>query len=227
MTRAQNDTPEPQELQPASIQNNAPQRHVIGDPAPLGMLAYGTVFLCSSLITLGAGGVHTENLVLLFATFYGGISQTLVGMWEFYLGNTFSATVFTTYGGFNFSYGAMYLPQIGIAQAYSVNGVPTEEFTHAVGIYMAIWCAITGLFCIGALRTTGPIVFTLGSTVIALACLSANCFHPNTHLNKAGGAFGLLATAGAYYGALSGIYTPHSTFRAVRIPPAVLAYAEP
>lgn len=49
----------------------------------------------------------------------------------------------------------------------------------------------------------------------------------NTHLNKAGGAFGLLATAGAYYGALSGIYTPHSTFRAVRIPPAVLAYAEP
>lgn len=87
MTRAQNDTPEPQELQPASIQNNAPQRHVIGDPvcdrlmypntysltadvdqAPLGMLAYGTVFLCSSLITLGAGGVHTENLVLLFAT---------------------------------------------------------------------------------------------------------------------------------------------------------------
>ncbi|EPT00773.1 hypothetical protein FOMPIDRAFT_46921 [Fomitopsis schrenkii] len=186
-----------------------------GNPTPLGMLAYGTVFLCSSLLTLGAGGVTTPNLVLLFATFYGGISQTLVGMWEFYLG-----TVFATYGGFNFSYGALYLPQIGIAAAYSVDGVPTEEFTHAIGIYLAIWW-------IGALRTTAPIVWTLGMTVISLACLSSNCFHPNPHVNIAGGAFGLAATAGAYYGALSGFYSRASTFEQIRLPPVVLAYSDP
>ncbi|KAH9948775.1 GPR1/FUN34/yaaH family-domain-containing protein [Amylocystis lapponica] len=196
------------------------------DPTPLGMLAYGTVFLCSSLITLGAGNVHTANLVLVFATFYGGISQTLVGMWEMFLGNTFSATVFTTYGGFNFSYGALYLPQLGLAEAYSVNGVVQPEFTYAVGIFLAIWDLITLLFFIGALRTTLPVCFTLGSTVVALTCLSANAFTGNPHLATAGGAFGLAATCGAYYGALSGFYSPHSTFKIVRLPPVVLAYSQ-
>ncbi|CCM02321.1 uncharacterized protein FIBRA_04413 [Fibroporia radiculosa] len=216
-------SPEPRAAPP---QPAAPV-HQIGDPTPLGMLAYGTVFLCSSLLTLGVGGVTTPNLVLVFAMFYGGISQTLVGMWEFYLGHTFAATVFATYGGFNFSYGALYLPEIGLASAYSVNGVVTEEFTHAVGIYLAIWCLITGLFFIGALRTTGPIVWTLGMTVIALACLSANCFNVDPHLGTAGGAFGLAATAGAYYGALSGFYSRASTFEQIRLPPVVLAYSDP
>lgn len=67
------------------------------------MLSYGTVILCSSLLTLHAGNVYTPNLVLVFATLYalikfsllidrlfldsyGGISQTLVGMWELFLG---------------------------------------------------------------------------------------------------------------------------------------------
>jgi len=216
-------SPEPR---PAAPGQAAPPR-TFGDPTPLGMLAYGTVFLCSSLLTLGAGGVTTPNLVLVFAIFYGGISQTLVGMWEFFLGHTFAGTVFTTYGGFNLSFGALYLPEIGLASAYSVNGVVTEEFTHAIGIYLAIWCLITGLFCIGALRTTAPIVWTLGMTVIALACLSANCFHPNPHVNTAGGAFGLAATAGAYYGALSGFYTRASTFEIIRLPPVVVAYSDP
>jgi hypothetical protein len=34
---------------------------------------------------------------------------------EIFHSNTFSATVFATYGGFNLSYGALYLPQIGLA----------------------------------------------------------------------------------------------------------------
>jgi len=211
-------TEEPAPARPLS------KREMYGDPTPLGMLAYGTVFLCSSLLTLGTAGVKTPNLILVFAVFYGGISQTLVGMWEFFLGNTFSATVFATYGGFNFSYGALYLPQLGLVDAYTVDGVVTPEFTYAIGIYLAIWDLITLLFFIGALRTTLPVCFTLGSTVVALTCLSANAFTGNAHLGTAGGAFGLLATAGAYYGALSGFYSPHSTFRIVRLPPAVLAY---
>ncbi|GBE80167.1 GPR1/FUN34/yaaH family-domain-containing protein [Sparassis latifolia] len=214
---------------PHSIINAPPPvveayKHSYADPAPLGMLAYGTVFFCSSLLTLHAGGVQSANLVLVFAVFFGGISQTLVGMWCMFLGDTFSATVFGAYGGFNFSYGALYLPQIGLAAAYSVDGVVTEEFSHAIGIYLAIWDAITLLFFIGALRTTLPVCATLGFTVLALTCLSANSFTGNPHLGTAGGAFGLCATAGAYYGALSGIYTRASTFKAIRLPPVVLAY---
>ncbi|KIJ64165.1 hypothetical protein HYDPIDRAFT_112096 [Hydnomerulius pinastri MD-312] len=200
-----------------------PYQRTFGNPAPLGMLAYGTVFLCSSILTLGAGNVHTPNLVLVFATFYGGISQTLVGMWEMFLGNTFSATVFTTYGGFNLSYGALYLPNIGLAAAYSVDGVVTEEFYHAIGIYLGIWCLITFVFALGAIRTTAPIVATLSFTVLALACLSANAFTGNTHLATAGGALGIVASFGAYYGALSLFWTQQTTYSFIRLPPLILA----
>lgn len=84
---------------------------------------------------------------------YGGISQTLVGWWEMWLGyvfnllcggsitenfhsNTFSATVFCTYGGFNFTYGALYLPQIGIA--YVVLPLfMSAPLTHNVALHTA------------------------------------------------------------------------------------------
>ncbi|EGN92059.1 hypothetical protein SERLA73DRAFT_79899 [Serpula lacrymans var. lacrymans S7.3] len=200
-----------------------PYQRTYGNPAPLGMLAYGTVFLCSSILTLHAGNVTTPNLVLVFATFYGGISQTLVGMWEMFLGNTFSATVFTTYGGFNFSYGALYLPQMGLAAAYTVDGVVGEEFSHAIGIYLGIWALITFVFCLGAIRTTAPIVVTLFFTVCALSCLSASSFTGNAHLNTAGGALGIVASFGAYYGALSLFWTQQTTFSYIRLPPLILA----
>ncbi|KIJ08073.1 hypothetical protein PAXINDRAFT_89399, partial [Paxillus involutus ATCC 200175] len=189
---------------------------------PLGMLAYGTVILCSSVLTLHAGGVYTPSLVLVFATFYGGISQTLVGMWEMFLG--YACTVFTTYGGFNLSYGALNLPQIGIAAAYSdANGVPTEEFYHAIGIYLSIWCLITFLFALGALRTTIPIVCTLGFTVISLAFLAANSFTGNAHLATVGGGFGVIAAFGAYYGTLSMFWTQQTTLSYIRLPPLIVA----
>jgi len=195
-----------------------------GNPAPLGLLAYGTVFLCSSLFTLQARGIQTPNLVLVFALFYGGISQILVGMWEMFLGNTFGATVFTTYAGFNFSYGALYLPEIGLAAAYTVDGVVSDEFTQAVGIYMAIWDVITLLFLIGCLRTSWPVIFTFGTTVVALTCLSANCFTGIQVLATIGGWFGLGAAGGAYYAALAGFYSDEVTFKSIKLPPFSVAY---
>jgi len=206
------------------IQNAQPYQRTFGNPAPLGMLAYGTVFLCSSILTLtGAGVDDTYNLVMVFATFYGGISQTIVGLWEMFLGNTFSATVFGTYGGFNFSYGALYLPQLGLTAAYTVDGQLTQAYYNALGIYMAIWCLITFVFLLGALRTTLPIVGTLGFTVFALACLSANAFTGIDHLATAGGALGICASFGAYYGALSLFWTQQTTYSWVRLNPVILA----
>ncbi|KAG1897184.1 GPR1/FUN34/yaaH family-domain-containing protein [Suillus fuscotomentosus] len=201
-----------------------PFQRTYGNPAPLGMMAYGTVFLCSSILTLASKSVGQPNLVLVFATFYGGISQTLVGMWEMFLGNTFSATVFTTYGGFNLSFGALYLPQIGLAAAYTVDGVVGQEFYNAIGIYLAIWDLITFLFCdLGAIRTTAPIVVTLGFTICALTCLSINAFTGNPHFATAGGALGIIASFGAYYGALSLFWTQQTTFSFIRLPPLITA----
>ncbi|KZO96362.1 hypothetical protein CALVIDRAFT_563857 [Calocera viscosa TUFC12733] len=198
-----------------------------GNPAPLGLLAYGTVFLCASLFNIHSRGIHNGSLVLLFATFYAGITQILVGMWEMFLGNTFGATVFATYGGFNLSYGALYLPGVGVQALYTdANGVVSPDFAQAVGIYLLIWDAITLLFLIGCLRSSIPVVFTFATTVVSLTLLAANSFTGIDSLAVAGGAFGLGAAAGAYYAALAGFYSPTVTFKAIRLPPMSLAYPD-
>ncbi|KIK25164.1 hypothetical protein PISMIDRAFT_642572 [Pisolithus microcarpus 441] len=189
-----------------------------GNPTPVGMLAYATVILCSSLLTLHAGNVYTPNVVLLFATFYGGITQTLVGLMEMFLGS-----VFLTFGSFNFSYGALYLPSIGIAAAYSVDGIPTEEFYHAVGLFLSVWTFVTFIFTIGALRTTLPIVGTLGCTVLSLSCLAANAFTGIESLATAGGVLGICCAFGAYYGGVSMLWTKQTTFSFIRLPPLLLS----
>lgn len=101
------------------------------------------------------------------------------------------------------------------------------------------------VYSIGALRTTIPIICTLGFTVISLACLAGNAFTGkdpvflfcgtkcliqrskrkigNTHLATAGGAFGILAACGAYYGTLSALWTQTTTFSFIRLPPIVVA----
>ncbi|KAG1751851.1 GPR1/FUN34/yaaH family-domain-containing protein [Suillus lakei] len=200
-----------------------PNQKTFGSPAILGLVSLGTVFLCVSVLTLTSKSVGPPSLVTVIATFYGGIGQIIVGVWEMFLGNTFSATVFATYGGFNFSYGALCLPRTGLAAAYTVDGVVGQQFYNAIGIYLAIWSSITFLLLLGALRTTTPIVATLASTVCMLACLSLNAFTGNPHVAIAGGAMGIVASFGAYYSASSLCWTQQTTLSFICLPPLMLA----
>ncbi|KAG1750531.1 GPR1/FUN34/yaaH family-domain-containing protein [Suillus paluster] len=200
-----------------------PYKSTFGNPAPLGLISYGTGFLFSSIMTLASKSVGSPNLVMVLATFYCGITLTLVGMWEMFLGNTFSATLFTTYGGFNFSYGAIFLPQVGIAAAYTVDGVVGQGYFNAIGIYLAVWTLVTFLFFLGTLRTTIPTIVTLGFSVCALVCLSLNAFTGNPHLATAGGAMGVIASFGAYYSAFSLFWTQQTTLSFIRLPPLAIA----
>jgi len=48
------------------------------------------------------------------AIFYAGLSQILVGIQEWFIGNTFGSTVFSSFGGFWLSFGCLYIPQFEI-----------------------------------------------------------------------------------------------------------------
>ena len=51
---------------------------------------------------------------------YGGLVQLIAGIEEWACGNTFGATAFASYGGFWFSFAALYIPQFQIArESYS------------------------------------------------------------------------------------------------------------
>ncbi|KAG1873872.1 GPR1/FUN34/yaaH family-domain-containing protein [Suillus subluteus] len=221
------DSPEPQ-MKPYQRTFNSPA-------AILGLISLGTVFLSLSIPTLAFGGVDPPSLIVVIATLsvsiytndpdfdmvissYGGIAQTIVAVWEMSLGNTFSATVFATYGGFDFVYSAFCLPRIALAATDTVDGVVRQQLYNAIGIYLAIWSSITFLLLLGALQTNIPYVVTHACIVCALACLSLNAFTGNPHLAIAGGVLGILASFSAYYSAFSFFWTQHTSFRFIHFP---------
>ncbi|GAA99866.1 uncharacterized protein L969DRAFT_84210 [Mixia osmundae IAM 14324] len=206
--------------------NQAQYHRKFGNPTPLGLFSFGTGFLCSSLFTLHTRGITTPNVGVAFFIFYGGIFQSLVGLIELICNaNTFAGTVFGSFGAFNLSYGALYLPALGIAAAYTdpATGLPSEEFNQAVGIYLWCWFIVTTLFVIGALRTSVVVLSTLVFTALAFASLAASLNLDSQHALTAGGAFGICASICAYAAACAGFYTKETTFAFIRVPPGSLA----
>ncbi|KAL8280250.1 hypothetical protein RQP46_007364 [Phenoliferia psychrophenolica] len=169
-------------------------------------------FLVSS-ITLHTRGVTIPQVAVPVLILYGGVFQSLVGMWEMFLGNTFGATVFSSYGAFNLTYGALYLPAFGVAAAYTLpDGSLSPQFEQAIGLYLISWFIVTMLFVIGALRSSGAVLSTLIFTALAFLLLAVNAFNPSDAARIAGGSFGMLASACAFWGAMCGFWVKDTTY---------------
>lgn len=211
-----------------TIDNSQPaipaSHRTFGNPAPLGLFSFGAGFLCASLFNLNVRGIVIPNVVIALLIFYGGLMQTLVGMWEIAAGNTFGGTVFASYGAFNFSYAALYLPDLGIGAAY---GTDSAQFGQAVGIYLWVWFCITVLFIIGALRSSGAVLSVLVFTGLSFGCLAGGQTTGSVHATTAGGAFGICASFAAWYTACCGFYVKDSTYAFIRLPAIDLTYKDP
>jgi succinate-acetate transporter protein len=93
----------------------------------LGLLGFAATTFILSMYNVGARGIGEPNVVLGMALGYGGLVQLIAGVEEWACGNvshlllpdscqkltspqTFGATAFSSYGGFWFSFGAIYIP---------------------------------------------------------------------------------------------------------------------
>jgi succinate-acetate transporter protein len=121
-----------------------PKPRGFGDPAPLGLSAFALTTSVLSLINMQSRSVTDPNIAVSLGTShentnvafgYGGIASFIAGMWDFALGNTFGALVFTSYGGFWISFATIYIPGFNIANASGYVDNP-EEFMAAVGHYL-------------------------------------------------------------------------------------------
>lgn len=72
----------------------------IGNPLPMGAMAFATTTIILSFYNAGVRGLATPNAVVCYTIWYGGMTQYLAGIWEFASGNTFGATLFCTFGCF-------------------------------------------------------------------------------------------------------------------------------
>ncbi|EOD22607.1 hypothetical protein EMIHUDRAFT_116652 [Emiliania huxleyi CCMP1516] len=72
----------------------------LGNPAPLGLLAFGTTTNLLMYVEMGWCEVSFEEQIFGVAFFYGGLAQLIVGIMELFKGNSFAFAAFGTYGAY-------------------------------------------------------------------------------------------------------------------------------
>jgi succinate-acetate transporter protein len=188
----------------AQVVPESPSAEVkIADPGPLGLGAFAlTTFILSMF---NAELVRGAGLPIVFgvALMYGGIAQILAGMWEFRSGNTFGATAFTSYGAFWLSYWAY-------VQFYAADVAKADASGKAVGLYLIAWGIFTSYMLIAALRTNGALLGVFALLLVTFLMLGIGEAGGHGDLVKAGGYFGLVTAAAAWYCSFAGVLS--STF---------------
>ena len=210
------------------------------NPAPLGLAAFALTTFVLSMLNAGAivskfkhshnnqifqkpfsyvciytfcAGINSpsQGVVLGLALFYGGLVQLLAGMWEFKTGNTYGALAFTSYGGFWMSFAALFITSFGFMNGYAT--ATAADINNGLGIYLLSWCMFSTFMFIASHRTTVVLFVLFFFVALTFLMLSIGRFCDNNiHLQKAGGVFGIIAAAIAWYGSFAGLLTKKNSY---------------
>lgn len=169
------------------------------------------------------GDVGPDAAVFGLAIFMGGVAQFVAGILQFQVGNTFGTTIHCAYGAFWLSYAMFDLPRVNIKGQY---GGDKHAFSFAVGIYLTLWCFLTLIFFIAALRTNVAILGVFFFLILAYLLLAIGEFlttlekPQSVRVTKAGGAMAVVCAFIAFYAGASGLMRRETTF--VRFPLGVI-----
>ncbi|KAL1954774.1 hypothetical protein VTO42DRAFT_722 [Malbranchea cinnamomea] len=204
-----------------------PPYQKLANPGPLGLIGFALTTFVLGLYQCGAGlpnsnpkaGVGPDTAAFGLAIFMGGAAQFVAGIMEFRVGNTFGTTVHCCYGAFWLAYAMFQIPSLGIRASYRGDD---HAYTFALGIFLILWCFLTILFFIAALRTNLTILTVFFFLALAFLFLSLGEFMTTLNepvavrLNKAGGAFTVICAFAAFYAGAAGLMLPETTW--VRFP---------
>ncbi|KAK4704139.1 uncharacterized protein P7C70_g2075, partial [Phenoliferia sp. Uapishka_3] len=176
------------------------------NPTPMGIASFLLCLTPFSALLMGWQGATTTDAATQVGAYYfiGGLGLFISGLLEWVLGNTFPATVFTTFGGFWFAFGFLLQPSQGIATA--LDGALGKEYNTGVAIYLIWWALLTFIYMIAALRTNVVFVLLFGFLEITFCLLIAtflrignqNFTNLASYLHAAG-AFGFLTSLMGWY----------------------------
>ncbi|KAJ5804875.1 hypothetical protein N7474_010762 [Penicillium riverlandense] len=211
------------EFQPGLYRS--PKDRKFANPAPLGLCGFALTTFILGCIQMNVKGVSKPNIIVGPALAYGGLVQLLAGMWEMAIGNTFGATVLSSYGGFWISIAITFIPG-----GFDVmNGLIEEDkgspvmFYNAFALYLMAWFIFTFLIMLCTVKSTIAFfslffVVDLAILLIALAYFYPNAQElPNGGLMEAGGFFALLGAFLAWYNAFAGIADDSNSFFVVPV----------
>ncbi|KAJ5408185.1 hypothetical protein N7509_002068 [Penicillium cosmopolitanum] len=177
-------------------------------PSPLGLISFATDIFLISVFGLHARGVSVPNVMVGCLVFYGGVGQFIAGIMEFITGNTFGATVFSSYAAFNLSYAMIYLSGTGIMSAYTdaATGTVDPSFNQALALYLWAWFIVTVVFTIGAMRSSWVLFVDLFFLDISLMLLASGFMANMDSLLTAGYSFGLAVSFLSYWAGCAGLW---------------------
>lgn len=93
---------------------------------------------------------------------FGGLLLIVCGLLEFFLGNTFPAVVFLSYGAHFLTFFATLQPFYGAVSAYTDPAAPTQVqepgFFASFAFYTVFMGVLSFLFMILSLRTNGMVL---------------------------------------------------------------------
>ncbi len=133
-----------------------------GNPAPLGLLAFGMTTVLLNLHN--AGFFELNSMILAMGLCYGGLAQVIAGIMEWKKGNTFATTAFISYGFFWLSLVALLLlPATGASKA------PDET---AMAAYLAMWGLFTAGLFVGTLKINRALQIVFATLVVLFFLLA-------------------------------------------------------
>jgi succinate-acetate transporter protein len=133
-----------------------------GNPAPLGLLAFGMTTVLLNLHN--AGFFELNSMILAMGLCYGGLAQVIAGIMEWKKGNTFATTAFISYGFFWLSLVALLLlPAMGVSKA--------PEAT-AMTAYLAMWGLFTAGLFVGTLKINRALQVVFATLVVLFLLLA-------------------------------------------------------
>ena len=166
---------------------------LLANPAPLGLMAFGTTTVLLNLHN--AGVIPLDSPILVMGLFYGGLGQIVAGVFEFRKGNTFGMTAFLSYGLFWESFAMIVL--------FSLMGVVPFSASSSFAAYLFIWGLFTLLMFAGTFRTNGAMMFVFGSLFVLFFLLSAGNEYNNSSLLTLAGYEGIVCGLSAIYASIA------------------------
>ncbi|KAL6244759.1 hypothetical protein RBB50_008287 [Rhinocladiella similis] len=137
------------------------------NPTPVALMGFLISAFPTGCILLGWRGSGGNGAAILpVYIFFGGIVQMVAAVGEWVIGNTFSCTIFFTYGTFWLVHGCSMIPWFGVGVNYSptgdnLEGQATPEFFATTGFFFVFLGLVSLIYLVGALRTNLCLVFGL------------------------------------------------------------------
>lgn len=159
----------------------------LGNPAPLGLIAFASTTWLLSLVNAGFYDVKSVDVVLAMALVFGGAAQVIAGILAFVRGNTFPGVAFVAYGAFWISF-AIYVKFFG-------GGAPASF----VGWFLFGWGIFSFYMWIATFRHNMVLQVVFLTLWVTFMLLAAGDFFGIPLAHTAGGYLGLVCAALAAY----------------------------